>query len=317
MKKIDKNVAKIAITITVVAALFFALSLIPEDAFDGAMVLRGFAILLGSVFAIVSVVFWIKYGIALRKLHAEKVEKQRVLQEFDKWLENFDHLTKTAAELLRIDGDKKGFSKFGGLPVVPQNFKWPTHNGNAIPFLLQLDFSEINREGRLANFPVSGLLYLFVQEVFEPEFDYLPKILFYDKTNDLSRAEEPNNLQMKYAEFFVAPYLFKTYPDALDCDEAFEIYCARPYGGMDDGYDALTQENLESHLVGGWPSHLQGAGYIKDLKEGENDRWTLLLQIKSERAFTWGDNGLIYIYIREKDLANKNFDNIKLDMQCY
>ena len=319
----DKNMKKVAITLTVIAAVLFALLLIPQDAFDGAMILRGFAAVDGSVFAIIAVVYWIKYAAAVKKDKAQYLEHKRAMEHFDEWVKNFDHLTKIAAELVRVDDDEKRFSKFGGLPTVPYNFVWPQLNGKSMPFLLQIDFSEINTEGRLRNFPTSGLMYLFVEEVFEPEYDYVPKILFFDNAVNLSCAERPNDLQKQFVEFAVAPNIIKTYPNVEDCDEAFEIYCQRPFGGLDDGYDALSEENLECHLVGGWPSHLQNGGYAKDCKASDGYEWVLLAQIKSEMGdsdddeFMWGDDGIIYVYIREKDLLARRFDNVKLDMQCY
>ena len=323
MNVANKNMKKVAITLTVIAAVLFALLLVPQDAFDGAMILRGFAAVDGSVFAIIAVVYWIKYAVAVKKDKAQQLEHKRAIEQFDEWVKNFDHLTKIAAELVRVDDSAKRFSKFGGLPTVPYNFVWPTHNGNAMPFLLQIDFSEINAEGRMTNFPTSGLMYLFVEEVFEPEFDYVPKVLFFDNAVSLSCAAKPYNLQKQFVEFAVASYIIKTYPNVEDCDEAFEIYCQRPYGGLDDGYDALSEENLECHLVGGWPSHLQNAGFAKHCKESDGAEWVLLAQISSEMGdsddddIMWGDDGMIYIYIREKDLLARRFDNLKLDMQCY
>ena len=279
-------------------------------------------LVIGGMLAVAAVVCWILYGVERKKIKAKRQAEKREAQEFAEWLKQFEPFTKPAAELLCADGDKKGFSKFGGLPVVPDNFEWPTLNGNPMPFVLQLDFSEINPGGNLKNFPVSGLMYLFVEEVFEPEFDYIPKILFFDKAEKLSCANVPTDLQKKYTEFFVAPNYIKAYPDVSDCDEAFEIYCKRPYGGMDDQYDALSEKNVERHLVGGWPSHLQGS-FEKICENIDGDKCVLLLQIKSESStnfdeeLMWGDCGLLYIYIREKDLIARNFNNVILEMQCY
>ncbi|MCH5351587.1 MAG: DUF1963 domain-containing protein [Clostridiales bacterium] len=278
--------------------------------------------IVGGIIALAAVVCWVLYGLGRKKIKEKRQAEEGAKQEFAEWLKEFEPLTKTSAELIHADSDSKSFSKFGGLPIVPDNFEWPTLNGNPMPFVLQLDFSEINSDGRLNNLPVSGLMYLFVEEVFEPEFDYIPKILFFDKANKLSCANVPNNLQKKYKEIFVAPNYIKTYPDVSDCDEAFKISCNRPFGGMDDEYDALSEENVECHLVGGWPSHLQGS-FEKIREEIDGDKWVLLLQVKSESSenfdeeLMWGDCGLLYIYIREKDLIARNFNNVILEMQCY
>ena len=319
MQEKNKRFLTLAIATLISASLFFLACLIPESLLkDGNS--RTFLIVLGSCFAVASAVFWVFLIILNRK----KLLQKHYLRQFNRWLKKFDHLTKTAAELVWVVADKKKFSKFGGLPVVPPEFEWPTDNGKPIPFLLQLDFSEVNPKGELKNFPSAGLMYVFVEETVnkESETEHIKKILFFDKEEYLFDAEEPYNLQKKYKEIYVAPNFIKTYPDTIDCDEALDICCARPHGGMDDAYYSLCCENMDCHLVGGWPSHVQDGGFIKDCRESEDENWVLLLQIKSEYTldyddeFLWGDGGVIYIYIKEKDLIARNFDNIKLDMQC-
>ena len=319
MKDKNKSLLTLAIVTLISAVIFFLACLIPESLLkDGNS--RTFLVILGCIFIAASVVFWILLFIANRQTLLAKHN----IRQFNRWLKEFEYLTKTAAELVGVAGDRKNFSKFGGLPVVPPDFEWPTENGKPIPFLLQLDFSEINPKGELKNFPTAGLMYVFVEEVVNKEFEieHIRKILFFDKEEYLFDAEEPYKLQKKYKEIYVAPNFIKTYPDIEDCDEALDISCARPHGGMDDAYFVLCGENSECHLVGGWPSHVQYGGFMKACRESEDENWVLLLQIKSEYTlhyedeFLWGDGGVIYIYIRENDLIARNFDNIKLDMQC-
>ena len=319
MKEKNKKFLTLAIVTLVSAALFFLACLIPESLLKDENS-RTFLILLGSIFAVASAIFWILLFI----LNREKLLGKHYLRQFKRWLKEFDHLSKTAAVLIHADEGSHKFSKFGGLPAVPPRFEWPTDNGKPVPFLLQLDFSEINPNGELKNFPQSGLLYAFVEEVVDEDFDlrHIKRILFFDTAENLKTADEPQNLQTKYKEIFVAPYFFKTYPDVSDCDEALDICCARPHGGMDDAYHSLCGETRDYHLLGGWPSHVQDGGFMKDCRENDGENWVLLLQIKSEYSkngegdFMWGDAGVIYIYIRESDLIARNFDNIKLDMQC-
>ena len=317
----SKQYKELAIVFTLLAAiLIISYFILKEVSYPYASIAL---LVVGGILAIAAVICWILFGVKLKKSKVEQTAEQQAAREFTKWLENFDHLTKTAAELIPLDGDKKGFSKFGGLPVVPTEFTWPTENGKPIPFLLQLDFSEINPNGRLENFPVSGLLYFFVEEVAtEDDLEYIKKLVFYENANALECAKAPHDLQTKYKEIFVAPNLIKTYPDTDDCDEALDLCCARPCGGMDVRYNSRCWEKQDRHLVGGWPSHVQNGGFMKDCRESDDDNWVLLLQIKSEYSygddgdFVWGDDGILYVYIREQDLIARNFDNVKLDMQC-
>ena len=307
---------KFAIVTTVLTAIFLVLQFIPKNAFDIAWIFPYIAWVGGIQSAIVAVVFWIHYNRELKKIEERKLKRKERAEEFNKWLQNFESFTKTAAKLVpAVEGNEK-FSKFGGLPVVPDSFKWPTYDGEPIPFLLQLDFSEINADGSITNFPKSGMIYVFVDEfVGDDGWKRKTKILFFERTSRLTRARKPRDLETVFKEVYVEPDFVKTYPDKYDCDEALETYRQGAESGMDDRYDELCEMNNECHLVGGWPSYVQEGGFVKACKESKNDRWVLLLQIKSQDDYMW--DGAIHICIREKDLAVKNFDNIKLERHGY
>lgn len=318
-----KKFRNLAIVFSVIAAvLFTCYAVMKAVSYPYASV---GLLVVGGILAVAAIVCWILFGVKMKKIRDEQRFERQALEEFDEWLKVFEPLTKTAVELIRAQQGGERFTKFGGVPVVPPSFEWPTRNGKPLPFLLQIDFSEINGEGQLKNFPTAGLLYLFVEEFVTEDLDlqYPSKILFFEGEGRLEPAKAPHGLQTTYRQIFVAPEVIKTYPAPEDSGEAFDLYCARPHGGMDDGYDALCRENEECHLIGGWPSHLQYGGFIKQCAEGDGEKWVLLMQIKSEITregdgdFMWGDDGVIYLYIREKDLIARNFDDIKIDMQCY
>lgn len=317
MNKIVGQYKICAILCSVLATVFIILHFILRNGFD--------LLMIGGACAIAAVAFWIAFGVWLKKMQDKQREERQLEEEFVGWMKQFEPLTRIAAELAHAKPGSEKFSKFGGLPVVPTEFEWPTYQGRPIPFVLQLDFSEINPNGILKNFPTSGLMYLFIEETIneEREMGLIRKILFFDHGETLVCANEPQGLQTKYKEIFVASYYIKTYPDVEDCDEAFHLYCERPHGGMDDAYNGLCWENAKRHLVGGWPSQLQGGGFMKDCMRNEDGNWMLLLQIRSDYStngdgdFMWGDAGIVYVYIRETDLIARNFDNVKIDMQCY
>ena len=252
-------------------------------------------------------------------------------EEFRKWLTVFELYTKTAKKL-NVTTDKT-FSKFGGMPDVPKNFIWPMRNDVCLPFLLQIDFAEINGDGALADFPQNGIMYLFVDsdDVNAPEFEYGEepyaegrtfKILYFDGVDGLTSAQKPDALGTVYKEFNVSAEAVKTYPDTEDCREAFDIYCNRPVGGMDDAYDYMQGENMDSAQIGGWASYIQGSSLPETGKTDNNDEWVLLMQLTSyfgeslDDNMMWGDAGNIYMFIRKTDLQARNFNNVKFDMQC-
>ena len=47
--------------------------------------------------------------------------------------------------------------------------------------------------------------------------------------------------------------------------------------------------------------------------------WKLLFQFDSDDnlEFSWGDWGRVYFFIHEDDLKNRNFDNVKIAVDCY
>lgn len=264
--------------------------------------------------------------------HLKRKEKQDTLQYDDRafqcWLNRYNPYIRTGAKLTKTEDSK--FSKFGGLPQTPANFSWPIYKNRALPFLLQIDFAEINADGRINDFPTSGLLYLFVDssEINDPSFEQGEEeyaqgrafqILFFEKSDDLSYAKKPDDLDTYYKEFHVCAETVTTYPDIDDCREACDIYCNRPFGGMDDEYDDLQGQNMSESLLGGWASYIQSSK-MADECNSKTDTWVLLAQIASvsdDEKLMWGDSGTLYFYIRKSDLLAHRFDRVKLDMQCY
>ncbi|MCM1404066.1 MAG: YwqG family protein [Prevotella sp.] len=301
---------------------FLLLCVVASSASDGSdlvAMIQLFSLIFGLVLITLSVESWKKYRQAWKQNGKAISDERHVAKKFPKWVQRFEHLTKTAAKLVRSNENRQIFSKFGGLPQVPADFKWPTCNNEPVPFLLQLDFAEINVNGQLKNFPTSGLLYVFVEEDATEDYHNL-KILFFEPTENLALAHQPQNLSTIFREIYVAPELIKTYPAVEDCAEATQICDTESDKNLHRAYDVLCWKNMDSHLVGGWASYVQEGWFMRE-QDNPSD-WVLLCQIASECStngegdFMWGDAGTIYIYIREKDLIARNFDNVKLDMQC-
>jgi len=269
------------------------------------------------------------YSKEVKNSNGASEERKYTDEQLKLWLTDFEQFTKTAIKLERTD--YKTFTKFGGMPVAPHGFIWPTFNGKPIPFLLQIDFAEINGEGKLQNFPKTGVMYVFVdsdkvnyvdKDINDNDWTYKQgetyKILYFDEYADLDIVEKPNDLKITYDEIYVTPQTVKTYPDTDDCDEANEIYKNCPVDGMEEGYEMTRYEN-SGHRIGGWADYVQGGGLIYTYKRSKNDNWMLLMQIESEEGddnFMWGDVGTLYFFVSEKDLAERNFDNVRLEMQC-
>ena len=57
-----------------------------------------------------------------------------------------------------------------------------------------------------------------------------------------------------------------------------------------------------------------------ELMKTSVERWVLLLQMGTvtdgDTELMYGDCGLIYFWIRKEDLAARNFDHVRLILQC-
>ena len=82
-----------------------------------------------------------------------------------------------------------------------------------------------------------------------------------------------------------------------------EIQCAAVTMGLDLGNGVNSPEEYE-----------------EEFKKASKD-WILLFQMDTietdDYELMFGDSGHIYFWIRKEDLANKNFENIWLILQCY
>ena len=60
--------------------------------------------------------------------------------------------------------------------------------------------------------------------------------------------------------------------------------------------------------------------YKEEIKKASKD-WVLLFQMDTVESdnyeLMFGDCGHLYFWIKKEDLANKNFENIWLILQCY
>lgn len=330
------------IVLSIITLISFIVAILPNLLFEIANInidpkgtFRGIAFFVMLDFLFTLLICWVLYQQKLKQLKMikEKEEKyqRRILEEqqrkdeldkrvaageFETYLQQFENLSKMAAELIPADTGRYGFSKFGGLPLVPTGFRWPHHNECPRQFVAQFDFSEINADGQLKYFPTVGLMYVFVDE--DPYEEDACKILFYEQTGKLSVAKKPDYLETVYKEIYLTTKPLKTYPDVSDCPEAAKICKDNPQNGMNEVYETQWN-NMDRHFVGGWASYIQEAYFMPEQKN-PND-WVLLCQISSNEngdddGFMWSDAGTLYFYIRKKDLLERKFNNVKLDMQC-
>ena len=93
------------------------------------------------------------------------------------------------------------------------------------------------------------------------------------------------------------------------------------------GYPDIIQNSMEEECAAVTRGiNMGGIGYLylkkyhDEIKKASKD-WILLFQMDTiesdDYELMFGDCGHLYFWIKKEDLANKNFENIWLILQCY
>ena len=229
-------------------------------------------------------------------------------------------------------------------------------SGYPLSFVAQINFAQISDNNLDEDFPKSGRLWIFYDNVEQPwGYDNAhiegTKIIFSESKN-IARKLPPsnddffnNNCKFKPLKIiqhkFIAPPPYY-YPDycALNIDEnQGEAYW--DWAQEDENISSSENgTNFRCHRIGGWPTPIQGdmqticevvsqgyytgdsSGYKKAKEDGAHknaNQWVLLAQIGTDEKadILWGDNGQIYIWIKREDLRSRHFDKARIQLQCY
>lgn len=219
-----------------------------------------------------------------------------------------------------------------------------------LSFIAQINCAEIKPYDKDDLLPDTGMLYFFYELGtmtwgYSPEDKGSARVFYYD--GDLSLLKQtdfPETLNKDYIIPEKTPE-FVSVSDVPDSGEVYEFYDA---DFQDDDYDIYQElrerefsDDVRIKLLG-YADMLQdimqyeceyvSRGYdygngIPDTSEEEKadikkkaEDWILLFQLDTietdDYELMFGDCGRIYFYIRKKDLAERNFDNVQLILQC-
>lgn len=195
-------------------------------------------------------------------------------------------------------------SRFGGLPIVPDSFIWPTHEKGHYDFLGQINFSEIPNSPE--PLPKKGLLSLFFAydeegEIFWQDEGYIIAY-FWEELDTLSLIKG----RTAYAETkkidLSSGVEIPRHPD-LRTDWPFDT---------DILYDLDTLSSFGSDYLLGYPSY---ASLAYDPTPQPTNDWVSLLTITShdEFAWCWHDGDKLMVFIEKSRLLNKDFSHLKSD----
>lgn len=254
-----------------------------------------------------------------------------------------------------------GGTRFGGVPDLPENFKWDYYNTSTydddevkprpLSFIAQFNCEEMSKYDTEHLLPDKGILSFFYETEsqtwgYDPNDKGSARVYWFEDITELKAADFPNDL----AENFRFPML-KIKAKSEISYPSYEDYSLTRVNMIEhwDEFEAAekalgVQYEETIHKLLGWANPIQGnmtqecelvsRGYYLGNKSGwdsatPRDRqesidcskdWQLLFQLDSvdddDFELMFGDCGRIYYYIRKKDLAARNFDNIWLISQC-
>ena len=189
---------------------------------------------------------------------------------------------------------------------------------------------------------------------YSPQNKGCAKVFYFEDSSNFELIDFPKNMEDDYKipEFkinFKSNISLPSYEDFFnlveDKEELKDITENEFYDIYHSAYDELSKKYLvpiEKYIkLLGYPDVIQnsmeeecaaiargfnmgGIGYPKkykeEIKKASKD-WILLFQMDtietSNYELMFGDCGHIYFWIKKEDLANKNFENIWLILQCY
>ena len=245
-------------------------------------------------------------------------------------------------------------SKIGGKPYLPKDFVWPYYQELPLSFLAQFNLEEVTSLDKDKLLPSKGMLYFFY-ELETEEWGYHPeskgcaKVFYFEDTSNFELIDFPKDMAdyCKVPEFkvtFKSNISLPSYENfyiLLKEDDVFKNHdiSFRDFIPLYDeifipdtnytkllGHPEVIQNPMEEECeavtrgfdMGGVESYPKK--YQKEIKSASKD-WILLFQMDtvetSDYELMFGDSGHIYFWIKKEDLANKNFENIWLILQCY
>ncbi len=246
--------------------------------------------------------------------------------EFQKSFEKTRQTAIAIKAVFSTTGDRMA-SQFGGYPYWQSDVKMPLDDDKTpMALLAQINFAEIPKHSDL---PDKGILQFFIpkkDEDYGADFNGVGKgkliTYFWPNPDENLLSDWQENLSYDDLVPVNGAHLlhFEKKQDVagIDTIECAEAMQANPLEVLEDVslnekeetlfYDAITEK------VAAYGHKLLGYPYFVQEEPREDSEYRLLLQIdtdmEEDNDIMWGDNGVGYIFIRNKDLLEKRFDNV-------
>lgn len=214
--------------------------------------------------------------------------------------------------------EEVGQSRSGGLPDLDSGDRWPSRNGQPLPFLLQINLADVVG-AEAEHLPSEGLLSVFFDVDNEPwgfeASDAGSVAMVYTSAKALRRAARPNSTVTEQPERKIQVTRGVGLPNEFEFD-------------IDDDGIADAYFEVVEHLYAGAPSSWL-LGYSLPIQDemreecaacandafgmdSDPEDWRLLFQLGSSRALAhqWADDGVLYLWILKSDLESLRFDRV-------
>ena len=218
-----------------------------------------------------------------------------------------------------------------------------------LSFMAQINLKDAAPHDKEGLLPKTGILSFFYDMVtmkwgFDPADKGCARVFYFPDESGLSPVSLPEGideemlvpeLEIDFEKHISLPYPEDFYSDDFDWED-YEEMCEKlgyEFDEMGDvtkllGYPDVIQNPMEEECETVTRGYYQGGPEdVKKISQAEKDdiknkakEWTLLFQMGTieaeEKEIMFGDCGHIYFWIKKSDLADRNFDNIWLILQC-
>lgn len=286
--------------------------------------------MLWIVLGCLAVVWWIFARQAKAARGVQQVERERV-RPADAAARASRMVRPT---LLLVRATIPGHSKLGGRPDLPIGVEWPVGPRGPMGFLTQVDLAEVRKCGGPDWLPEDGLLSLFHDD----DYGAASQVRVLHLPAGTSPATPPLSLTKtwRYPERAVDFALFQSMPSLDWLDVSLADNADDEDLGVD--LDARPFPPGPEHRLGGYPSEIQDEQmavsceyYARGLLPYDQKAppaaelvaaaasWRLLFQIDSDPDLNmnWGDDGMLYVFVREEDARAGDFSKTVTVSQTY
>lgn len=237
-------------------------------------------------------------------------------------------------------------SKYGGMPLTPEDFVWPTGpQGAPLQFIGQINFAEVAKQlpWAASELPHGGLVQFFCDpgEIWNadgPQEQSAWRLLSYPSPGEVAHVSFMEGEGFPETEFAMSFESITTWPDleslvpwpelgAYSKEETNAFFdlskpsCAihhqllgHPWAvQVDPRYDLLLNHLGDESYQEHYQTELDALGRSKELSD-----WVLLWQIDSDErlGYMWGDVGMLYLLIKRQALQVGDLSEPAFLLQC-